>query len=95
MVDTAAESGMCYSIIYCYGLPTCNFATPEQCPVCKMDVTLPRIHSPPPTSRMPSFALPVLTSPSNWRTALTRRLDDLREWVRVLSPAQQQSEVGA
>jgi hypothetical protein len=71
----------------------CQPATAKQCPVCKMDVTLPRIHSPPPTSRMPSFALPDLTSPSSWRTALSRRLDDWREWVRV-SPAQQRADIG-
>jgi len=72
----------------------CQPATAEQCPVCKMDVTLPRIHSPPPTSRMLSFTLPVLTPPSNWRTALSRRLDGFGEWARLL-PTQRRTEVGA
>jgi len=58
-------------------------ANAGQCPVCKMDVTLPRIHSPPPTARMPSFVLPVLIPPSNWRAELSRRLNDLRDWARA------------
>lgn len=67
----------------------CQPAIAEQCPVCKMDVTLPQVHSPSPTSRMLSFAQP----PINWRTLLSRQLGDLREWVGI-SPAQRQTEVG-
>ena len=70
-------------------------ATVEQCPVCKMDVTLPRVHSPPPTSRMLSFAMPPIDF--DWRSVLSRRLDGLREWVGVSLPplpAQQRTEVG-
>jgi len=67
----------------------CQPAT-AQCPVCKMDVTMPQVHSPSPTSRVLSFALP----PMNWRTVLSRQLDELREWVGR-SPAQRRTEVGA
>src|SRR5258706_9580933 len=55
----------------------CQPATAAQCPVCKVDVTMPRVHSPSPTSRMLSFALPAM----NWRAVLSRQLDELREWV--------------
>ena len=67
-------------------------AIAEQCPVCKMDVTLPRVHSPPPTSRMLSFALPPIDF--DWRTVLSRRLDGLREWLGVSpAPAQRRTEM--
>src|SRR5258706_14850283 len=55
----------------------CQPATAAQCPVCKVDVTMPRVHSPSPTSRMLSFALPAM----NWRALLSRQLGELREWV--------------
>jgi hypothetical protein len=65
-----------------------QLASTGQCPVCKMDVTLPRIHSPLPTARTPSFALPSFAPPSDWRNALSRRLDDLREWARAIASPQ-------
>lgn len=68
-------------------------ANAGQCPVCKMDVTLPRIHSPPPMAHMPSFALPVLTPLSNWRAVLSRRLNGWREWTGA-AHAQQRMESG-
>ena len=68
-------------------------ATAEQCPVCKMDVTLPQVHLPPPMSHMLSFALPPIDF--DWQTMLSRQLDGLREWLGVSpAPAQWWMEMG-